>query len=72
MLVSYYTFKSNYQMGLRHTRKGLSSSGSEWRNDLIIGETIRLQSAWYVPSVEGSESLFRDIKVWHQRESFFL
>ncbi|MGB1257031.1 MAG: patatin-like phospholipase family protein [Thiolinea sp.] len=60
---------SRYQMGAKHTLLGVNNRGAEWSNSLIIGDTIRFDSAFYQPIPE--QDAFFDTRFWNEQRDFF-
>ena len=60
---------TRYQFGVQHTRQGINDQGAEWSNSLIVGDTIRFDSALYQPVPE--KDMFVDAQLWHERRDFF-
>lgn len=61
---------TSYQLGMRHTLKGTTDFGTEWRNSLVIGDRLRAESQILTP-LNDQQGAFLDARVWHDRQDFF-
>lgn len=61
---------SRYQLGARHAYKGVTSNGGEWRNSLVIGNNLHLESELHQP-LNTDQNAFAKLQVWHDRQDLF-
>jgi NTE family protein len=61
---------TSYQLGVRHTLKGASKSGTEWRNSLVIGDRFHLESQVLHP-LNNDQEAFLDARAWHDRQDYY-
>lgn len=61
---------ASYQMGVRQILKGATSTGTEWRNSLIVGDRIHAETQVLHP-LNDRQGAFLDARAWHARQDFY-
>lgn len=61
---------ASYQLGVRHILKGATSSGTEWRNSLIVGDRLHAETQVLHP-LNDRQGAFLDARAWHDRQDFY-
>lgn len=61
---------ASYQIGVRHVLKGATSSGTEWRNSLVVGDLLHAETQVLHP-LNDQQGAFLDARAWHDRQDFY-
>lgn len=61
---------TRYQLGVDYVRKGLTKTGGEWRNKLIMGDDILLSTEVYSP-INATQDSFFSTKLQHERRDLY-
>lgn len=61
---------ASYQMGVRQILKGATSTGTEWRNSLIVGDRFHAETQILHP-LNDRQGAFLDARAWHARQDFY-
>ena len=59
---------ATYSLGARYTMRALNSLGAEWRNEVLVGEPIRLFSEFYQPLDTGGRLFVAPRVLYHMEE----
>lgn len=61
---------ASYQIGVRHVLKGATSSGTELRNSLVVGDRLHAETQILHP-LNDRQGAFLDARAWHDRQDFY-